>query len=146
CAPKCTNCKRTGHSARDCRSQPTTANNKQRALAANQRVLTCFKCGAQGHFKINCPKLKNINQAGNGNAMARAYAVGNAGKNPDANVMMGTFLLNNRYASILFDTGTDSSFVSTAFSSFFDIVPSTLDHDYVVELADGKIIRANTII
>ncbi|GJX01245.1 reverse transcriptase domain-containing protein [Tanacetum coccineum] len=36
--------------------------------------------------------------------------------NPDSNVMTGTFLLNNRYASILFDTGADRSFVSTAFS------------------------------
>ncbi|GJT28552.1 hypothetical protein Tco_0908827 [Tanacetum coccineum] len=100
-----------------------------------------------GSVLPNAPTARGLviqpGTAGNGNAMARAYAVGNAGKNPDANVMMGTFLLNNRYASILFDTGTDSSFVSTAFSSFFDIVPSTLDHDYVVELADGKIIRAN---
>ncbi|GJW66197.1 putative reverse transcriptase domain-containing protein [Tanacetum coccineum] len=35
--------------------------------------------------------------------------------NPDSNVVTGTFLLNNRYASILFDTGADRSFVSTAF-------------------------------
>ncbi|GJS78009.1 putative reverse transcriptase domain-containing protein [Tanacetum coccineum] len=59
---------------------------------------------------------------------------------------MGTFLLNNRYASILFDTGADRSFVSTAFSSLIDIVPTALDHDYDVELANGKIIRVNTII
>nr|GEV37217.1 putative reverse transcriptase domain-containing protein [Tanacetum cinerariifolium] len=38
------------------------------------------------------------------------------------------------------------SFVSTAFSSLIDIVPTTLDHDYDVELADEKIIRVNTII
>nr|GFC59789.1 reverse transcriptase domain-containing protein [Tanacetum cinerariifolium] len=39
------------------------------------------------------------------------------GTNPDANTVMGTFLLNNCYASVLFDTGADRSFVSTAFSS-----------------------------
>nr|GEY84329.1 putative reverse transcriptase domain-containing protein [Tanacetum cinerariifolium] len=50
-------------------------------------------------------------------------AVGNAEKNrnvamnPDLNVVTGTFLLNNRYASILFDIGADRSFISTAFSS-----------------------------
>nr|GEV07354.1 hypothetical protein [Tanacetum cinerariifolium] len=38
------------------------------------------------------------------------------------------------------------SFVSTAFSSLIDIVPTVLNHDYDVELADGKIIRVNTII
>ncbi|GKF78082.1 hypothetical protein Tco_0230552, partial [Tanacetum coccineum] len=58
----------------------------QRALVANQRVVTCFECGVQGHYKKGFPKLKNNNrgtQAGNDGAIARAYAVGNAGKNPD---------------------------------------------------------------
>ncbi|GJV90359.1 putative reverse transcriptase domain-containing protein [Tanacetum coccineum] len=102
-----------------------------------------------GHFKRDFPKLKNNNrrnQAGNDGATTRAYAVGNAGKNLDANVIMGTFLLNNRYASILFDTGANRSFISTVFSSLIDIVPTALDHDYDVELGDGKIIRVNTII
>ncbi|GJS68598.1 putative reverse transcriptase domain-containing protein, partial [Tanacetum coccineum] len=93
----------------------------------------------QGHFRSDCPKLKNGNQgnrAGNGNAVARAYVVGSAGTNPNLNVVTGTFLLNNHYASILFDTGTDRSFISTAFSSLIDIIPTTLDHGYDVELAD----------
>ncbi|GJW47041.1 putative reverse transcriptase domain-containing protein [Tanacetum coccineum] len=67
-------------------------------------------------------------------------------KNPDANVVTGTFLLNNRYASILFDTYADRSFVSTAFSSLIDIVLTALDHDYDVKLANDKIIEVNTII
>ncbi|GJT12850.1 putative reverse transcriptase domain-containing protein [Tanacetum coccineum] len=102
-----------------------------------------------GHFKRDCPKLKNKNhgnQGGNGNAPMKVYVVGNVGTNPDSNVVTGTFLLNNRYASILFDTGADRSFVSTTFSSLIDVTPTTLDHYYDVELADGKIIRINTII
>nr|GFC85358.1 reverse transcriptase domain-containing protein [Tanacetum cinerariifolium] len=83
---------------------------------------------------------------GTGNAQARVYAVGNAGTNPDANTITGTFLLNNCYASVLFDTGADRSFVSTAFSSQFDIAPTILDHDYAVELADGRIVGVNTVI
>nr|GEZ00846.1 reverse transcriptase domain-containing protein [Tanacetum cinerariifolium] len=55
---------------------------------------------------------------------------------PNSNVVTGTFLLNNGYASILFDTGADRSFISTAFSSLIDIIPTTLDHGYDVELAD----------
>ncbi|GJX57630.1 putative reverse transcriptase domain-containing protein [Tanacetum coccineum] len=131
------------------RKSPVAAANNQRAPVANQRVVTCFKCRVQRHYKKDCPKLKNNNrgnQAGNGGATVRAYAVGNAGKNLDANVITGTILLNNCYASILFDTGADRSFVSTAFSSLIDIVPTALDHDYDVELADGKIIGVNTII
>ncbi|GJX15329.1 putative reverse transcriptase domain-containing protein [Tanacetum coccineum] len=65
---------------------------------------------------------------------------------PDSNVMTGTFLLNNHYASVLFDTSADRSFVSTAFSSQIDITPTTLDHYYDVELADERIIRLNTIL
>ncbi|GJV14157.1 putative reverse transcriptase domain-containing protein [Tanacetum coccineum] len=128
---------------------PVATANNQRPLRAIQRVATCFECGVQGHYKKYYPKLKNKNhgnQPGNGEAQARAYAVGSAGTNLDYNVVMGTFLLNNRYASILFDTGADRSFVSTTFSSLIDIVPTTLDHDYDVELADKKIIRVNTII
>ncbi|GKA17799.1 putative ribonuclease H-like domain-containing protein [Tanacetum coccineum] len=103
----------------------------------------------KGHFKRDCPKLMNRNrgnQGGNGNALAKVYVVGNAGINPDSNVVTGTFLLNNRYASILFDIGADRSYVSTTFSSIVDITPTTLDHYYDVELADGKIIGINTII
>ncbi|GJV43254.1 putative reverse transcriptase domain-containing protein [Tanacetum coccineum] len=60
--------------------------------------------------------------------------------------MAGTFLLNNRCASILFDTGADRSFVSTAISTLIDIIPTTLDHGYDVELADGRIIGVNTVL
>ncbi|GJU20446.1 putative reverse transcriptase domain-containing protein [Tanacetum coccineum] len=64
--------------------------NNQRKSGANQRVVTCFECVVQGHYKRNCPKLKNKNQgnqAGNGNAQARAYAVGTARTNPNFNVV-----------------------------------------------------------
>nr|GEX83944.1 putative reverse transcriptase domain-containing protein [Tanacetum cinerariifolium] len=59
---------------------------------------------------------------------------------------MGTFLLNNHYASILFDNGADRSFMYTAFGSQIAITPTTLDHYYDIELADGRIIRLNSIL
>ncbi|GJT39273.1 putative reverse transcriptase domain-containing protein [Tanacetum coccineum] len=127
CTTKCYKCNKFGHLGRNCRSS------------------------ASGHFKTDCPKLKNNNnnrgnQVRNANAPAKVYAVGHAGTNPDSNVVTGMFLLNNRYASILFDTSVDRSFVSTTFSFQIDITPSTMDHYYDVELADGRIIGLNTIL
>nr|GEY43845.1 putative reverse transcriptase domain-containing protein [Tanacetum cinerariifolium] len=79
---------------------------------ANQRGNICFECGAQGHFKRECPKLKNNNNRGNqvrnAKTQAMVYAVGKSGANPDNNVVT--------------------------------------DHDYNVELADGRIVGLNTII
>ncbi|GKG27731.1 hypothetical protein Tco_0406058, partial [Tanacetum coccineum] len=49
------------------------------------------------------------------------------------------FLFNNYYASLLFDSGADRSFVSSTFSALLDVAPSTLDTSYAVELADGII-------
>ncbi|GJS58452.1 putative reverse transcriptase domain-containing protein [Tanacetum coccineum] len=141
CPPRCNNCKKVGHLAKDCRSRPANANNNNRNNNNNnQKGNGCYECGAQGHFRRNCPKLKNNdrgNQAGNDRAPAKVYVVGNAGANP-YNVVAGTFLLNNLYAYILFDMGADRSFVSTAFSSQIDITPSTFDHYYDVELANGE--------
>ncbi|GKE20414.1 putative reverse transcriptase domain-containing protein, partial [Tanacetum coccineum] len=140
-----------GQSKPLCHKSPTNANtaNNQRGTGIGQKP-TCYECGAQGHFKRECPKLKNNNNRGNParsvNAPTKVYAVGHAGINPDSNVVTGMFLLNNRYASILFNTGADRSFVSTAFSSQIDITPTALDHYYDVELGDVRIIRLNIIL
>ncbi|GJW29545.1 putative reverse transcriptase domain-containing protein [Tanacetum coccineum] len=89
--------------------------NNQRGTRSGQKP-TFYECGVQGHFKRECLKLKNKNNRGNqvggGNALAKMYTVGHAGTNPDSNVVIATLLLNNRYASVLFDTGADRSFRS----------------------------------
>ncbi|GJY76560.1 putative reverse transcriptase domain-containing protein [Tanacetum coccineum] len=150
-APKCYKCNKFGHLGRNCRSSiSVNLGSNQRGNGTGQGP-TCFECGVRGHFKMDCPKLKNNNNnrgnhVRNANAPAKVYVVGHVGTNPDSNVVTGTFLLNNHCASLLFDTSADRSFVSTAFSSQIDITPSTLDHYYDVELADGRIIRLNTIL
>nr|GEW52606.1 hypothetical protein [Tanacetum cinerariifolium] len=129
CTLKCHKCGKIGDYARDCRSTGNTnAINNRGRNGPNPRGNGCFECGDPRHFKRDGPKLKNKN-GGNGNAQGWVYAVGNAERNgnvagnPDSNVVTGTFLLNNRYASILFDTDVDRSFVSSAFVTprFLDI-------------------------
>ncbi|GKE27514.1 putative reverse transcriptase domain-containing protein [Tanacetum coccineum] len=114
CTIRCGNCKQVGHQTRDCRA--AIAPNTQRAPVGNQ----------QGN-----------------EAMAKAYANGRGGTNPDSNVVTGTFFPNNYYASMLFDSGADRSFVSTTFSALLDVAPTTLDTSYVVELADERISETN---
>ncbi|GKD86024.1 putative reverse transcriptase domain-containing protein, partial [Tanacetum coccineum] len=129
CTVRCGKCNNVGHLTWDC------------------------KCGRQGHFRSDCPKLKDQNRgnkAGNkngvGEARGKAYALDGGEANPDSNVVKGTFLLNNHYASMIFDSGADRSFVSTTFSALLDITPNTLDVSYAVELADGRISETNTIL
>ncbi|GJX41161.1 putative reverse transcriptase domain-containing protein [Tanacetum coccineum] len=76
----------------------------------------------------------------------KAYAICGGDANPGSNIITGTFLLNNHYASVLFDSGTDQSFVLTTFSTLLDIILDTLDVSYAVELADGRIAKTNTML
>nr|GEV68797.1 hypothetical protein [Tanacetum cinerariifolium] len=59
--------------------------------AITARKMAIWRVTIEGNYKKDCPKLKNNNcgnQARNGGATARAYAVGNARKTPDSNVVM----------------------------------------------------------
>ncbi|GKD26878.1 putative reverse transcriptase domain-containing protein [Tanacetum coccineum] len=58
----------------------------------------------------------------------------------------GTFLVNDHYACILFDSGAKKSFVSTVFTPFIDIAPATLNTSYEVKLADGKVVSTNNVL
>ncbi|GJW39162.1 putative reverse transcriptase domain-containing protein, partial [Tanacetum coccineum] len=149
CIVRCGNCKRVGHITRDCTT--TVTPNTQRAPVGNQPGIVCYECGRPGHFRKDCPKLRNQNrgnktgnkngnktgnQTGSNEATAKAYAIRGGGANPDSNVVTGTFLLNNCYASMLFDSGADRSFVSSTFSALLDVAPSTLDtsHPFDIDL------------
>ncbi|GJZ02786.1 putative reverse transcriptase domain-containing protein [Tanacetum coccineum] len=149
CTVKCHNCKRTGHLARDCRTAMAVTTSTQRGQIVNQGVVTCFECGAQGHYQNNFPKLKNQNRGNKVRvleARGKAYVLGRGDANPDCNTVTGMFLLNNHHAYMLFDLGADRSFVSNAFSTLLDITPFALDVSYAVELADGRTSETSIIL
>nr|GEY01088.1 hypothetical protein [Tanacetum cinerariifolium] len=106
------------------------------------RNVTCYGCGEKGHLRYMCPKGRNQWKEG---ARARAYVlVENPQQNP--NVVTGTFLLNDHYASVLFDSGAERNFVSIEFTPFINISLVALNTSYDVELADGKIVSTNTVL
>ncbi|GJV49042.1 putative reverse transcriptase domain-containing protein [Tanacetum coccineum] len=149
---KCGNYKRVSHMTRDCTA--AVAPNTQRAVVGNQPGIVCYECGRPGHFKKDCPKLRSQNRGnmtgnntGSNEATAKAYAIG-GGANPNSNVVTGMFLLNNCYASMLFDLGADMSFVSSTFSALLDVAPSTLDtsHPFDIDLMPVELSSFDIII
>nr|GEV14363.1 hypothetical protein [Tanacetum cinerariifolium] len=93
CTVRCGMCNKVGHLTRDCKVTNSTTSTK-RGQVVNKRVVTCFECGRQGHFKSDCPKLKDqnhINKAGNKNGVREArrnvYVLGGGDANPDSNVI-----------------------------------------------------------
>nr|GFC30719.1 hypothetical protein [Tanacetum cinerariifolium] len=94
----------------------------------------------------NQTRNKTGNKTEGNEVTTKAYAIGGGRTNPDSNIVTGTFLLNNCYASMLFDSGAYRSFASTTFSALLDVAPSTLDISYAVELADGRIFEMNIIL
>nr|GFC48068.1 putative reverse transcriptase domain-containing protein [Tanacetum cinerariifolium] len=148
---RCGNYKKVGHQTRDCRV--TVNPNTQGAVVGNQQGVVCYECGRSRHFRKDCPKLRNQNRGnqtrnktGGNKVTERAYAIGGGGTNPNSNVVTGTFLLNNCYASMLFDSGADRSFVSTTFNDLLDVATSTLDTSYAIELVDGRILETNIVL
>ncbi|GJV04038.1 putative reverse transcriptase domain-containing protein [Tanacetum coccineum] len=132
CNVKCQTCNKVGHPTRNYKNKgPATGSNLQPVL------VTCHACEEKGHYRNQCPKANN-------NAHGRAYLLRDKNAHQDLNVVMGTFLLNQHLARVLFDSGADKSFVSISFASMLNIPPITLDTTYDIEMANGNLVGINT--
>ncbi|GKF82575.1 putative reverse transcriptase domain-containing protein, partial [Tanacetum coccineum] len=137
---------------------PLNARNPTATLGA------CFKCGGSDHYKAACPRLNRApgeggtcpNQAlaidggqgrgNNGNqACGGAFMLGAEEAHQDPNIMTGTFTLSNHYATTLFDSGANYSFVSTTFVPLLDIEPSNLGFSYEIKIASRQLVEINKL-
>ncbi|GJY96467.1 putative reverse transcriptase domain-containing protein [Tanacetum coccineum] len=127
------NKRRLGNNPRDNRGQQPVF---KRQNVKGQNVARSYMVGnnekkGPGHFRKDCPKLRNQNcgnqtgnkngnktgnQTGGNEATARAYAIGGGGANPRCH------------------------------GALLDVAPSTLDTSYAVELADGRISETNVVL
>ncbi|KAI3827783.1 hypothetical protein L1987_01866 [Smallanthus sonchifolius] len=123
--------------------------NQTNTQVANQGVpaiangRACYECGNPNHFRDQCPKLVNARQGG---ARGRAFNINANEAQANNEVVNGTFLVNSQYASILFDTGADKSFVSLNFEPLLAKTRSQLEKTFTVEVANGDSLTIESII
>ncbi|MFS7904766.1 putative transcription factor interactor and regulator CCHC(Zn) family [Helianthus anomalus] len=155
---QCQRCKKLGHEAKDCRSQFPARQNQQQPQQQQGNNRGSYKCGATGHMRKDCPELnqnRNNNQGagnndqnnndGNG-ARGRAFVIGAGEARNDPIVMAGKFLIDDRYVSVLFDSGADASYVSLRISKKLKHPSTLLKSKHIVELANGMDIEASHVI
>ncbi|KAK1421777.1 hypothetical protein QVD17_24399 [Tagetes erecta] len=141
---QCTNCGRFGHTFNICRSPtrvPVNAAMVQPTPAINQ-ARACHQFGDPNHLRNACPQLIKPVPVARG----RAFNINALQAQTNNDVVNGMFLINNIYASVLFDFGADKSFVSLEFEPLLANAQTKLDEPYTVEVADGKVIKINSII
>nr|GEU95565.1 hypothetical protein [Tanacetum cinerariifolium] len=158
----CFNCNRLGHLAKDCKGVPRNVNPVN---ARNPTVRACYECGNTDHVRSACLRLNRAhglnenhpNQvaANNGGqdcgnqenqARGRAFMLGAEKDRQVPNIVTGTFTLIDHFATTLFDSGVDYSFVSTTFIPLLGIEPIELGFRYEIEIVRWQLVDIDKVI
>ncbi|GJZ13623.1 putative nucleotidyltransferase, ribonuclease H [Tanacetum coccineum] len=79
-------------------------------------------------------------------ARGRAFMLGVEEGRQDPNMVTGTFTLNKHFATTLFDSGADYSFVSTTLIPLLGLEPTDLGFKYEIEIASGQLVEIDKVI
>ncbi|GKC09968.1 putative reverse transcriptase domain-containing protein, partial [Tanacetum coccineum] len=128
----CFNCNCPGHLAKDCRGVPRNVN----LVNARNPTVRAFAANNEGQGRGN---------QGN-QARGRAFILGAEKALQDPNIVTSTFTLNNHFATTLFDSSVDYSFVSTTFIPLLGLEPSDLGFKYEIEITSGQLVEIDKVI
>ncbi|GJR27034.1 putative reverse transcriptase domain-containing protein [Tanacetum coccineum] len=156
----CFNCNRPEHFAKDCKVMPRNVNPIN---ARNPTTRACYEYGSTAHIKAACPRLNQAQRPGEtirtkswllmgvkvvGTTVTR-HVEGHScweQRRLARTRTLGTFSLNNQYATTLFDSGVDYSFVSTTFIPLLGIEPNDLGFSYDIEIASEQLVEIDKVI
>ncbi|KAI3825388.1 hypothetical protein L1987_06871 [Smallanthus sonchifolius] len=131
-------CGKTGHYSREC-----------------PQHFKCYNCGDAGHLSRECPKPRMgeaekwkgpERKEERPRAKTRAYALTQDQARADPDVASGTFILDNTFVSVLFDSGASKSFISATFCKRVKYTVSKLERAFSVETAEGRIARVTDVV
>ncbi|GJX99808.1 putative reverse transcriptase domain-containing protein [Tanacetum coccineum] len=122
-----------GHFAKDCRVVPRNVESDSQTRGNHQHQVVAVN-GGQGY-----------RNQGN-QARGRAFMLGVEEARQDPNIVTGTFTLNDHYATTLFDSGADYSFVSNTFIPLLGIEPSDLSFNYEIKIASRQLVEIDKVI
>ncbi|GJU85188.1 putative reverse transcriptase domain-containing protein [Tanacetum coccineum] len=103
---------------------------------------------ARGNCLNPVPAIKGNPSLGNNHnrEQGRTFALGVVEAPEDPNIVTGTFSLNDHFATVLFDSGVDYSFISTNFLPLINMKPSVIIPSYEIEIASGLKVVTNMIV
>ncbi|GJU81256.1 putative reverse transcriptase domain-containing protein [Tanacetum coccineum] len=114
-----------------------------------QKVVQIF--GALTDEAVRNGSIKKVEKKGNMGEPSKdknggkAFMLGAKEARQDPNIVTGTFTLNNHFATTLFDSGADYSFVFTTFLPLLGIEPSELGFRYEIEIASGQLVEIDKV-
>ncbi|GJY22475.1 reverse transcriptase domain-containing protein [Tanacetum coccineum] len=131
----------------------------------NKRTRTVNAFSTTDHVRPACPRLNRArgpkenrpnqvaaNNEGQGRrnqrnqARGRAFMLGAEEAHQDPNIVTGTFTLNDHFATTLFDSSADYSFVSITFSLLLGLEPSDLGFKYEIEIPSRQLVEIDKVI